>query len=451
MAVVSVDPSTGALVTGGAKLFPLCLSNGPPRDRNAPSGRNGMAEVAAAGINMIRTGSAAWGPETAPGLIDLERQVLDDAAAHGLLGWLWLGDLTDLPARTAPTVPSDRERLLVQVVNGLKGHPGLAAWKGVDEPRNPARGDAWIRPAGLVRGYERLKQLDARHPLVVIQAPGSSAAQLTPYRPALDVSGMDVYPVSYPPGIHGGAANKGVSVVGDWARVIGTAAGPKPFWITLQIAWTGVVRSQQRPAVVPRFPTLQQERFMALQAIVNGARGLVFFGGHLTQVCTPADAKAGWNWTFWERVLRPLVAELSSADVRPALVAPKAKATVKAGVSGVEVATRQEGRTLWVLAVRRDGGTSTVGFTGLPSKADGQKLTRGDVLSEWVQEPPPPPLTGDRQKLRTVAVEDRGFRDWFGPLDARDLPLPPLSGVKELQRSSRKRKIHMPRLGAPAA
>ena len=45
---------------------------------------------------------------------------------------------------------------------------------------------------------------------------------------------------------------------------------------------------------------------MAYQAIVNGARGLTFFGGHLTQVATPADAKAGWNWTFWERVLRPL-------------------------------------------------------------------------------------------------------------------------------------------------
>ena len=102
--------------------------------------------------------------------------------------------------------------------------------------------------------------------------------------------------------------------------------------MTLQIAWTGVVRSQQRPAVVPRFPTSQQARFMALQAIVNGARGLVFFGGHLTQVCTPADAKAGWNWTYWDRILRPLVVELSSDDVRPALVAPKAKATVKAGV-----------------------------------------------------------------------------------------------------------------------
>ena len=158
---------------------------------------------------------------------------------------------------------------------------------------------------------------------------------------------------------------------------------------------------------------------MALQAIVHGARGLVFFGGHLTQVCTPDDAKAGWNWTFWERVLRPLVAELSSAEVGPALVAPKAKAVVKSGVNGVEVATRQEGRTLWVLAARRDGGTSTVGFTGLPSRHDGQKLARGEVLSEWVQEPPPPPLGGGRQELRTVAVEDRGFRDWFGPLDAR--------------------------------
>ena len=115
-----------------------------------------------------------------------------------MLGWLWLGDLTDLPPRPSPSTPSDREKLLATVVNGLKGHPGLGLWKGVDEPRNPARGDRWIRPAGLVRGYERLRTLDGTHPLVVIQAPGSTAAQLTPYRPAFDVTGMDVYPVSYP-------------------------------------------------------------------------------------------------------------------------------------------------------------------------------------------------------------------------------------------------------------
>ena len=65
---------------------------------------------------------------------------------------------------------------------------------------------------------------------------------------------------------------------------------------------------------------------MAYQAVVNGARGLTFFGGHLTQIATPADAQVGWNWTFWNRVLKPLLSELTSSAVAPALVAPNAKA-----------------------------------------------------------------------------------------------------------------------------
>ena len=48
---------------------------------------------------------------------------------------------------------------------------------------------------------------------------------------------------------------------------------------------------------------------MTYQAIINGARGLVYFGGHLTKACTPEDAKLGWNWTFWSHVLRPVVEE----------------------------------------------------------------------------------------------------------------------------------------------
>ena len=83
------------------------------------------------------------------------------------------------------------------------------------------------------------------------------------------------------------------------------ASGGKPVWMTLQIAWSGSRPPSSTPDPVPCFPTLQQERFMAYQAIVHGARGLIFFGGHLTEVCTPDDAKAGWNWTFWRQVLRP--------------------------------------------------------------------------------------------------------------------------------------------------
>jgi hypothetical protein len=414
VAKVEIDAATGALVTGGRKLFPIVLSNAPPADRARPGGGNGLAAVAAAGVSIIRSGTAAWSSEFADGLIAQERAKLDAAASHGLLCWLWLGDLPDLPATSG-----ERERVLVKVVNALKGHPALGAWKGVDEPRNRFRGENWIRPAGLVRGYKRVRQLDPNHPLVITHAPGSPAAQLTPYRPACDITGADIYPVSYPPGVHSGTANRDLSVVGDVTKTLRTAAGPKPVWMTLQIAWSGVAPTRDRPGLVPRFPSLHDERFMAYQAIVNGARGLAFFGGHLTQVATPADAKAGWNWTFWDRVLRPVIVELTSADVKPALVAPNARAVVKPSAQDVEVVTRQDGRTLYVIAVRRGGATSVVTFTGLPSKADGQRLTRGEVLHEYVQAPPPPPIGAGQQVFRTIAAANAGFKDWLGPHDAR--------------------------------
>ena len=147
---------------------------------------------------------------------------------------------------------------------------------------------------------------------------------------------------------------------------------------------------------------------MAYQAIVNGARGLVFFGGHLTQIATPADAAAGWNWTFWNRVLRPLVEELRSAELAPALVAPVADARVRTATAGIELTTRAHGDTLYVIAVRRSGAASRVRFTGLPAR-----LHRGRVLFEYVQSPPPPPITAGHQVERPVDVQRGAFSDWF--------------------------------------
>src|SRR5207237_2171797 len=175
------------------------------------------------------------------------------------------------------------------------------------------------------------------------------------YRKAFDDPGADAYPVSYPPGAHTRTGNRDIGVVGDVTRKLMRAAGGKPVWMTLQIAWSGVAPSKQHPGVVPRFPTLQAERFMAYQAVVSGARGLVFFGGHLTQVAAPQAAAAGWNWTFWDEVLRPLVAELTSAAVAPALVAPKANAAAKASSADAELVARGDGTFLDVVAVRRRG------------------------------------------------------------------------------------------------
>jgi hypothetical protein len=300
----------------------------------------------------------------------------------------------------------------VRVADGLQGHPALAAYKGEDEPRNPFRGKNWIRPDGLVRGYRRLKQIDSAHPLVIIQAPIGTPAQLRPYVPAFDVTGADIYPVSYPPGTHAQTANRDISVVGDITKKMVSVAGGKPVWMTLQIVWSGVIPSQRNPGHIPRFPSLPAERFMAYQAIVNGARGLVFFGGHLTEIAPPDDAAAGWNWTFWERVLAPVVSELASPALAPALVAPDAKPPVRTATGGIEHVTRRVGRSVYVIAVRRSGGVSRVRFTGLPPG-----VASGEALFEYEQRPLPPPITPGHQVFRQVAVDGGSFSDWFAVHD----------------------------------
>ena len=125
--------------------FPICLSNGPPRAGTAPSGRNGLAEVAAAGVNLIRTGRGDWNAQQLDAQIAEEHALLDALASHGLHGWSWLGDLTNLPS--GPSSPQATQ--LAKVGDALQGHAALGAYKGVDEPRNPFRGANWIRPDGL--------------------------------------------------------------------------------------------------------------------------------------------------------------------------------------------------------------------------------------------------------------------------------------------------------------
>jgi hypothetical protein len=385
--------------------FPIVLSNGPPPNGKAPNGRNGLAEVAAAGVTHIRTGRGDWSSAQLASQIGAERATLDALQAHGLRGWCWLGDLPNLPdGATSP-----QSQLLARVADGLGGHEALGFYKGIDEPRNPFRGANWIRPAGMIRAYQALHRVDASHPVVVIQAPIGTVAQLSPYRPAFDITGADVYPVSYPPGTHTQTKNTDISVVGDVTTKLVRAAGGKPVWMTLQIAWSGVLP----PNHVPRFPTLQAERFMAYQAIVRGARGLVFFGGHLTQVASPADAAAGWNWTFWQEVLRPLVEELGAAALAPALSAPDANVAIKASVPGVDLVVRRAAGALYVIAVRRGGTVSRVRFSGLP------KVKNGAALFEYVQQPPPPPIQPGHQVPRPIAVTGGAFTDWLAPHDAR--------------------------------
>lgn len=417
MTVVGIDSATGSLTIDGSKVFPVVLAQPPPIGGKTPTGSDGWSEVAAAGVNFVRTRAIDWSLQQIDAQIAAERQFLDTASAHQLHGWLQFGEVANLPPPTTP--PSTNEQLLVRIANSLKAHPALAVYKGVDEPANPNR-PAPVPPGGLIRAYQKLKATDPNHPLVIIQAPLGSEASLEPYRPAFDITGADIYPVSYPPGVHSDLPNKDISVVGDVTRKMLAAAGSKPVWMTLQIAWSGVTPNKSRPTIVPRFPTYLEERFMAYQAIVAGARGLVFYGGHFTQIMRPRDARLGWNWSFWQMVLRPLLTEVMSDSVRPALLARDVATPVTANAADIQLVTRRSGTTLHVIAVRSSiTTTSKVTFSGLPHRASGAPLTTGEVMMEYAQRPLPPPVDPTRQLFRTIAVANDSFEDWFGPHDAR--------------------------------
>jgi beta-phosphoglucomutase-like phosphatase (HAD superfamily) len=419
MAKATIDAATGCLTLGGQKVFPLILSDAPPQNGKTPDGKDAWAEIAndGRGANFIRSGRSLahpWKLAEIDAQIAEEHARLDLAQQHGLHGWLRLVNAANLPAPTAGAT-SEPEQLLVKIATALKDHPALAVYKGADEPQHGK-----TPPKGLVRAREKLGGVDADHPIVIIQAPLGTVADLAPYANACHITGADIYPISYGHVHATDMPNKDISVVGDVTRKMVAAANGKPVWMTLQIAWSGVIPSHDDPDRVPRFPSLHDLRFMSYQAIIAGARGLAFFGGDYTQVMAPRDAVTGWNWTFWHLVLRPLLEELSSGATLPALLAPAAKTTITSSVTDVEVVTRRAGTMLYVIAVRRSATkTDQVHFSGLPHRDDGTPLSAGEVVSEYAQDPPSPPVQASKQKFRYVKVANVGFTDWLGPHDAR--------------------------------
>jgi hypothetical protein len=198
-------------------------------------------------------------------------------------------------------------------------------------------------------------------------------------------------------------------VVGDVTGILARATGRKAIWTTLQIAWSGVLPPRHRLV----FPTLPEARFMAYDAIIAGARGLFFFGGHLKPAMKPPDQKRGWNWSYWTRVQRPLLKELSDAAHSAALTAPVASQTVKANAADIALSARQADGFFYLIAVRRSPSAhGTVRFTGLPPG-----LAHGTVLAHPGGNPARP-VTAARGTLTDSSA--------FAPHNARvyRFPLP---------------------------
>jgi hypothetical protein len=273
------------------------------------------------------------------------------------------------------------------VVNRFKDHPALVAWKNVDEP---AWGKQPLRP--ISKAYRLIKQLDPKHPVIMNHAPRNTIEQLRRYCVACDGTGVDIYPVSVPMGKHSEESNKGISMVGDFAKkMVEVARGRKPILMVLQITYSGTTP----PKNILVRPTFEQQRYMTYQAIIDGANGIMWFGGYI--VLNERDKEYGFNWTYWYDVLKPLLKEVGPGTELYSVITAPAEANVNLDVEGaddVEVLARKVGGRTYVMAAKREKPTAKVRLVGLKSSSG-----EADVMFE----------------SRTVKVVDGVITDEFKP------------------------------------
>lgn len=363
---------TRTILFNGQPTFPLVLSPGPPLGAKTPWGTDGLTETAAAGANVYRTGTGgAWSDSDINTALAWDRA----AAAHHVYTWVNLGGYSQALPGSAEDVG------LANVIDKLTSDPSgsaIAFWKGRDEP--------WysdIAPTALQFAYCRVTSrgdpswcggenpLDPSQLWVTIEAPRGTASDLAPYTPVTDVHGVDIYPVTL------AHPNPNLGLVGQWTASLTSITPQAPVWTTIQICASGSVDKTTGNYVVP---TYQQERFMAYDAILNGAKALTFFGGNNVNCFSGSDATYGWNWSFWQSVLQPIVKQLSaSSAITPALVNAARAPQVSTIGSGTETMVRQGTSIddLWLIAARKGAGMRTVTFKGLPHWAH-----RGSVYTE---------------------------------------------------------------------
>ncbi len=134
---------------------------------------------------------------------------------------------------------------------------------------------------GMVKGRALLGELDPVHPVWMNHAPRNQVAQLARFNEAADIVGCDIYPVPESPHVrHSDLLDRTLASVGAYTRRMQQAAPGKPVWMVLQGFGWGDIQPERPPEIREqlRRPTLAETRFMAFDAIVHGARGILYWG-----------------------------------------------------------------------------------------------------------------------------------------------------------------------------
>jgi hypothetical protein len=326
--------SKGAIKIVGKAIFVL-------GNYHLPANEKPFTTLEENGINLIR--------------LSANKSELDSASSLGLNAWVTLGIIDTLKRKES------LERIL-SIVEEFKDHPALFAWELFDEPAfswNSA--ECRMPPGPMIDTYNEIKKIDPVHPVYLNHAPVNLVSTMRKYNPSNDITACDVYPVIpygikptfalFNDGLQGDLLNPYISQVGEYVDKMRNVTGPdRPLIIILQgFAWEMLKPEKERDPSMILYPTFEQSWFMAWNAIIHGANGLLWWGNSYTPPEHPFHNDLG-------KVTKRL------RDLEDVIVAHSLESKIELeyhelGYSvdaGVEFLVKETEKGTWILAANAD-------------------------------------------------------------------------------------------------
>ncbi len=260
-----------------------------------------------------------------------------------------------LPAGTPEEKEAFRRNYIVEN-HKFSSNPALFAYLGPDEVM--LRG---IPASQALEGSELVREADPYHPIFYNEAPCGTAEAQKEYAPIGDVIGRDIYPVGAP---HGDMfSDRSMTAVGKHTDICHESVEyRKPVWMILQaLGWAHFqAGNNTKPAAeVPglEYPTYEQNRFMAYNAILHGATGILYhYLGYTVHV--PDE-----YWDSLRRVILEMV-YLSDVYTAPTVTAP----ALQCAQPEIRFLVKHhDGRNYYLVANESDQVVKAE-FTGCPEK-----------------------------------------------------------------------------------
>jgi len=334
----------GMLIINGQRTFIIGSYN------LAKSGQP-FQELADTGFNLVHVAA--------------DSQQLNRAAAANLYAWISIGtiDTTD---------PEQSRNKLKALVTKFKDHLALLIWESVDEPAwTWNKAECRVPPEPFIEGYELVKSIDPQHVMYMNHAPVNLVSTLRKYNAGTDIVAWDIYPVVpcglppmyalFPDGMQGDLLNTTISQVGEYADKMRCVAGAnKPLFAVLQgFAWEAL-RNKDRDESKILYPTYEESRFMAFNAIIHGVNGINYWG----TAYTPQPSE------FWT-TLKKVVAELAS--LQPVLSARTIQLKLNQTYhemghsldAGVEILAKKANNSIYLITANADKNPVKVTLSGL--------------------------------------------------------------------------------------